>query len=276
MSLNEDTLISLIKASGKVDETDLANAGKTAEHLSVSILEVLKGRSILTEADLGEILSEYFGKEYVNLSVADIKPEVLNLIPEDVAAEKNVIAFDKNENYVSIATADPKDLDLVETVKKIIGERKVKVFVSTPDEIRNAIKAYKLQKNKKEGAEPGVRSEESAVSLLNRIVDAAVREEASDIHIEPLEDMLLVRVRVDGVLHDEGAYPKESHQSLIARVKILSDLKLDEQRLPQDGQFSFKTKSGDKVSLRVSVSPTVYGEKAVLRILKSSHAHFNL
>ncbi len=276
MTLKENKLKDFIQKSGLVSELDLINAEKSALHLGVTIPEVLLGRSILSEEGYGKILSDYYKTEFVNLKQFDIKSDALNSIPEEIAAEKNVIAFKKDENSISIAVENPKDLELIETVKKVIGARRVKVYVSTPNEIRQAIKSYQMQNRGESSNIPVKQTDESAVAIVNRILDSAVREEASDVHIEPLEDGLLVRFRTDGVLHDEGYYAKDLHASVTARVKILSDLKLDETRLPQDGQFSFKTKSGDKISLRVSVSPTVYGEKIVLRILRSTVTHLNL
>ncbi len=276
MNLNDNNLITLIKKSGLVDPFDLQNAKSSAAHLGVSLPDVLLGKALISEEDYGKILAEYFNSEYVDLKTLDIKPEILNIIPEDIASEKQVIAFNKEGDYVYLASADPKNIEVIEMIKKVIGTRRIKLFVSSPNTIREAIKSYR----KAQGV-TGVESsrdsaEESAVPLINRVLEKAVREEASDIHIEPLEENLLVRIRVDGVLHDEGIYEKALHASVVARIKILADLKLDEQRLPQDGQFSFKTKSGDKVSLRVSTSPTVYGEKAVLRVLRSTVAHYNL
>jgi type IV pilus assembly protein PilB len=276
MSIPENTLIALFKKSGKIKADELNNAKNVATHLGCSISDVLLGRGLLTEDEYGQSLSKYFNIPYVDLKKKEIGFEILNLIPEDFATEKNVIAFDKRDNDIFIAVEDPKDLELIETVKKMIGARHVRVSLSTAQAIRDAIKTYKISGKALSDETLKEDPEESAVSLINKLLDKAVREDVSDIHIEPLEDKMLVRFRVDGVMHDEGAYHKSLHASAVARVKILSDLKLDETRLPQDGQFEFKTKSGDKVSLRVSTSPTVYGEKTVLRVLKSTIAHFNL
>lgn len=276
MTINETVLTGLIKKRNVVSSVDLVNAKKVSLHLGVPLEDVLLGRNLISEKAFGEILSEYFNTDYIDLEKTEIPGNILNIIPEDIAAEINVVAFAKSADTVSIAVSDPKDLYVIETVKKVINARKVKIFVSTPHAIRNAIKGYKEAQGLSGDELVQGNMDESAVPLINRILEKAIREDASDIHIEPLEDSMLVRIRVDGVLHDEGIYPKDLHASSVARIKILSDLKLDEQRLPQDGQFSFKTKSGDKISLRVSVNPTVYGEKVVLRILKSTITHFNL
>ncbi len=276
MSINETNLISLIKKTGLIDPIDLQNSKSSAQHLGVTLADVLIGKGLLTEDDFGKILAEYFNSDFIDLKAIDIKSEILNIIPEDIASEKQVIAFDKNGEYVSLATSDPKNLEVIEMIKKVIGSRRIKLFVASPNTIRDSIKGYRKAQGVSDDKQYSESTQESAVPLVNRVLEKAVREEASDIHIEPLEEGLLIRIRVDGVLHDEGMYEKSLHASVVARLKILSDLKLDEQRLPQDGQFAFRTKSGDKISLRVSISPTVYGEKAVLRILHSTVAHYNL
>ncbi len=255
---------------------DLNEAKKTASHLGCSIADVLLGRGVLSEEEYGKSLSNYFNTTYIDLRGKEISPSVLNLIPEDFAVERNVLAFDKDQTDIYVVMENPKDFDLVETVKKTIGSRRVKVFVSTPNRIRDAINAYKLDRGNLSNDEVNESSEDSAVALVSKLLDKAVREDASDIHIEPLEEKTLVRFRVDGVMHDEGIYHKNMHSSIVARIKVLSELKLDEARLPQDGQFAFKTRSGEKISLRVSTIPTSYGEKCVMRILRSTVAHFNL
>lgn len=276
MTLNDTNLIALIKKSTKIPSEELSNAKKVAMHLGCSVADVLLGRGLLTEEEYGHALSSYFNTNYIDLRLHDIKPEVLNLLSEDFATERNVVAFDQKDGEVFIALTDPKDLDLIETVKKTIEARKVRVFLSTPHAIRDAIKGYKITSKIPDDDIPKEASDESAVGLIGKLLEKAVREEASDIHIEPLEDKTLVRFRVDGVMHDEGIYHKSIHPAIVARVKVLSDLKLDETRLPQDGQFEFKTKSGTKISFRVSTSPTVFGEKTVLRLLQNTVAHFNL
>lgn len=274
--ISDKILTELIKNNNLVSANELVSAKKVAEHLGCSLSDVLLGRALITDSDYGRLLSSYFGVPFIDLTNVDVDDKVLNIIPESLSAERNVVSFDKKNGDVYIAVEDPKDLDLIETVKKTIGTRKVEVYISTPTAIRNVIKAYKQLKERTEVKTIDNGKDESAVSLITRVLDRAIRQDASDVHIEALEDKLLIRLRVDGVLHDEGIYPKSLQTSVVARVKILSDLKIDETRLPQDGQFNYKTKSGEKVSLRVSTSPTVYGEKCVLRILKTTISHFNL
>src|SRR4030066_1152285 len=279
MSINQIALKKLIESLGVVDKSALNNAYEISKHLGCSLADVLLGRDLIAENDYGQILSKYFKVKYVDLKKVDITPSTLRLIPEELAAEKSVIAFEKHGNKVSVAMEDPRDLELIEILKKMIGNGvKIVPFVTTTSGIKNSLKVYKEKRGLME--ESGVKTESneniSAITLVEEFLENAVREESSDIHIEMLPEHMLVRFRVDGVLHDYKILPKKLHSPVIARIKILSNLKLDEQRLPQDGQFSYATRTGEKISLRVSIVPSVYGEKGVLRILQTQVTKFNL
>lgn len=279
VAINQSTLKKLIEKSRLVSKTDLNRAQKISRHLGCSITDVLLGRNLLTEEDLGKILARYYKVKLVDLKKVSIPQKTLRLIPESLAVERGVVAFTRKGSQVLLAMEDPKDLELIELVRKTIGVgTKIVPHVATAEGIKEALKLYK--KRKKGEAEGLVEIAKprgvSAVAIINRLLEDAVGEEASDIHIEPLPSQVLIRYRVDGVLHDQMALPKKMHSSLVARVKILSELKLDEQRHPQDGRFSFKTKRGETISLRVSSAPSVYGEKIVLRILHDALTKINL
>jgi type IV pilus assembly protein PilB len=279
MPVNLDTLIKLIEGSGLVKKPDLDDALKVATHLGCDVSDVLLGRNLITEDDYGKILSYHFGISFINLDNVDIPHEVVALIPEDMAAERKVIIFENNKGVLSVAMQDPQDLETIETIKKTVGPQyKIVNYVATSTGLKNALKSYK-QRVINVQAGGTVKVDEtglSAIALVEDFLDYAVREEASDIHIEPMPEHILVRVRVDGVLNDYKVLSINQHSPITARIKILSNLKIDEQRLPQDGQFAYETKTGQKISLRVSIIPTVYGEKTVLRILKTQQIKFNL
>jgi type IV pilus assembly protein PilB len=277
MSVDDAQLKGLLIENNLITEADFENAEKIANHLGCLVTDVLIGRNVVKEDDLGRILSIYYKVDYINLRKIDIPSDVINIIPENIAAEKGVIAFALSENELYVAFEDPDDLAVSETVKKTVGPKyQIRVFVAMPQIIKSAIKLYKKNEGNLENVHLKTQIASSSVSLVNDMLESAIRQEASDIHIEPLPDKMLVRFRIDGVLHDDEYWVKEVHPSTVARIKILSDLKIDETRLPQDGQFAFTSKSGEKVSLRVSVIPSVYGEKIVLRILKSGVTLFNL
>lgn len=276
MAISEKSLKKLIKEKKLVSTDDFNNALKVAKHLGCSVVDVLIGRDLIKERDLGKILSKYYQVDFVDLGNYEVNLSVLKLIPEDFAQKTEVVAFDKVNGKLYVAMEDPQDLELIELIKKTLpGINKIVPHVATKTGLKNGLRLYKSQE--KEKAEAKVeKTEESPVTILEKLLEEAVRESASDIHIEPLEDRMLVRSRVDGVLHDEKVYEKNFHPPIVARIKILADLKLDETRLPQDGQFAVKARGNEKTSLRVSIMPTAYGEKVVLRILESTLARFNL
>lgn len=279
MPVNIDSLIKLIEGSGLVKKPDIDDALKVATHLGCDVSDVLLGRNLITEDDYGKILSYHFGISFVNLDNIDIPHEVISLIPEEMAAERMSIVFENKNKILGVAMLDPQDLETIETIKKTVGPQyKIVTYVATSTGIKSALKSYKQRVINVQAAstmkvdETGL----SAIALVEDFLEYSVREEASDVHIEPMPEHLLIRVRVDGVLNDYKVLSINQHSPITARIKILSNLKIDEQRLPQDGQFSYQTKTGQKISLRVSVIPTVYGEKTVLRILKTQQIKFNL
>lgn len=284
MPVSDNPLVKSIQASGLVNTSDLEDAIKVATHLGCDVSDVLLGRNLITEDDYGKILANYYKTDFVNLDKIDIPYEVISVIPEDLAAEKQAIVFGKSNSVINLAVPDPQNLETIEIIKKTVGPSfEVKIFVTTSTGIKNALKAYKDKvvniQNQENQGETVAKIDEtnlSAISLVDDFLEYAVREDASDIHIEPMPEKLLVRVRVDGVLNDYKALSINQHAPVTARIKILSNLKIDEQRLPQDGQFAYTAKTGQKVSLRVSIIPTVYGEKTVLRLLKTQQIKFNL
>jgi type IV pilus assembly protein PilB len=279
MSIKQSALKKLIEKEKLVSSADLATAQNVASHLGCQITDVLLGRDLIDEESLGLLLAKHYKVDYVDLNKTEVDLNALKLIPEDVAVQRGVVAFEKNNGKLFVAMEDPKDLELTETVKKVIGNGiKITPYYATSSGIKNALKLYKSRQGIDGEAVNVVKMDEtSAVAAVDKLLEEAIREEASDIHFEPLEDNLLVRFRVDGVLHDAKLFVKEMHPAIVARIKILSDLKLDETRLPQDGQFSVMTRrNNNKTSFRVSVTPTVYGEKVVLRLLESTLTKFNL
>ncbi len=277
MTISDASLKQLIISRELISKEDLINASHVAAHLGCAVSDVLIGRDLLKDSDLLSILSEYYHTEEIDLGKIEIEGDVLKLIPEDFAQKNNVVVFAQTDNVLHVALEDPQNLELIELIKKTVGTMyRVKPYVATANSLKNSLKLYKTRMNKDEDELAIAITDNSAVVILEKLLEEGVREGASDIHFEPMEDRLLVRFRVDGVLHDEKAFALAMHPQIVARIKILSDLKLDETRLPQDGQFSISTDRGDTISFRVSVIPSVNGEKIVLRILESALTRFNL
>jgi len=279
----------IVKESGKIDAQELVKAVGTARHLEVPLEEVLIGRRLIAASELGQMLAQAQGMAYVDLQSLEIPKEALKLVAEEFAVNRHVIPFKLEKGVIFLAMEDPKDLEAVEFVKKHTGYE-VKPVYADRLSIQAALRAYKgsLKEEFAELAEKTVvkaagqvsiadlAKDVSVIKAVETILEFAVVEEASDIHIEPLSNEVAVRYRVDGVLHDVLNLAKELQPALVARIKILANLKLDETRLPQDGRMMFKSEGGKKVSLRVSVLPTVEGEKVVLRILEEVLQHFSL
>ncbi len=278
MPIKQTILKKLIEKSRLISRPNLEAAEITSRHLGCSIADVLVGRNFIKEEDLGKILAKYFRVKFVNLDKIHISASVLNILSESFATKNGVVLFAEKDNQYSLAMEDPKDLGLIELVKKTIGTgAKITPFVATNRAIKESLRAYQKTKIKEDEEIPDNKPKTiSAIATIEELLENAVKEDASDIHIEPLPTQVLVRFRVDGVLRDKTSFQRETFSSLVTRVKILSDLKLDEQRRPQDGTFPFQTQSGEKISIRVSIVPTVYGEKIVLRILKDTLTKFDL
>jgi len=278
----------LVRSANLIPGKDLDDASKTAVHLAVPLHDVLIGRKLITKEVLGDLIAKSMGIGFVDLKKFLVPKEVLALVKEELARERRVIPFARENSSLHLAMEDPKDLETINFIRKVTG-LVIVPFLAFDKDIKFGLHQYKssladtfarlLEQAKKRHGHATLQElaeDVSVVEAVNQMLEYSVIQEASDIHIEALPDVVLVRYRVDGVLHDMISLPKDLHAAIIARIKILSILKLDESRLPQDGRFKFESEEGDIVSLRVSVLPTVEGEKVVLRLLESGEPQFSL
>lgn len=298
MRIDSKQLGEFIKDSGLISKTDLEKALSKAEKENVSLGEILLNEGKLTEDEMRRIQAHIIGIPFVDLSDQKIDFDVLSIIPEPIARKHNIIAFKKSDKDLEVAMLDVDDLEAINFIKK-----KVNLKISPRLTGTASIKSALLQYQKSLKAEFGDLIQKQSQSLKQiseveteniskedlkkiaedlpviRIVDTllkhAIIQDASDIHIEPMEDKLLIRYRIDGILHDAMILPKNATASITARIKVLSNLKLDEKRLPQDGRFKVEVDE-QKVSFRVSVLPVYYGEKTVMRLLKEGASGFTL
>lgn len=299
MHIEDEKLTKFILDSGLVTKTELDKAQKKAEKSGESVGSVLVSDGAISEDDLRRMQAYILGIPFVNLKGQKIDFAVLSLIPEPIARNHNIVAFKKGENNsLEVAMLDTADLTAIEFIKKKTG---YKILPRLTDV--ESIKAVLVQYQKSLKAEFGDLIQEDAGNLKTiaeengepadekalkkmaddlpvvRIVDTllkhAIIQNASDIHIESLEEQVIVRYRIDGILHDAMVLPKNAGPSIVARIKVLSSLKLDEKRLPQDGRFKIEL-DGEKVSFRVSTLPTYYGEKVVMRLLRETVSGFTL
>jgi type IV pilus assembly protein PilB len=298
MHVSEKELTTFILDSGLVSRKDVEAAAAKASKLKQSVGDILVSDGMLSTDALRRIKGYVLGIPFINLKDSKLPFEVLSLIPEPIARTHNIIGFKKTADTLEVAMLDTEDLSAIDSVRKKTG-LKIIARLTDDDSIKHALMQY--QKSLKEEFGDLISTEAGKINLVKdengeemsgadlkkmaedlpivRIVDTLLRhaiiQGASDIHIEPMEQEVLVRYRIDGMLHDAMTLPKQAAPGLTARIKVLSNLKLDEKRLPQDGRFKMETET-DKVSFRVSLLPTYYGEKVVMRLLRETGEGFTL
>lgn len=252
---------------------------------------LIQERGLVTDDVFYAARAKLIGVPFISISTIPFSPEALSFVPKNVAERIVAIpfAYNKEDNSLSIVMADPLDLEGVNFLAQKTGLT-VNTFQGIPAEIKAAIEAQysqglasdvkaALKENEeistvktfeKSDIEKTENIKDAPIAkIISTILEYAVKSRASDIHIEPQEDRVRVRYRIDGILYERLSLPKAVQSAVISRIKILSDLKIDEHRLPQDGRFNFKY-SDQEVDVRVSVLPTVFGEKVVLRLLRKT------
>ncbi|MCH8986943.1 Flp pilus assembly complex ATPase component TadA, partial [Patescibacteria group bacterium] len=299
MRVDAEQLKSLLLDAGLVKPADLKAAEQKAKKQKVSVQDILATEGLIPQEDLIKMEAYTVGVPFVNLEKEKIDSEVLKIIPEPIAKSHNIVAFRKKGKDLEVAMLDPDDLATIDFIKKK-ADLKILPRLTTPDSIRQVLKQYSKTLEaefgdliKKEvkgikaireeaGLTGGGQKELSKVAKelpVIRIVDTllkhAILQRASDIHIEPIEKEVIVRYRIDGVLRDAMVLPKQAAPGIVARIKVLSNLKLDEHRLPQDGRFKIETDEY-RYSARVSVLPIFDGEKIVMRLLSETAKAFTL
>ena len=280
MIITNEELKDILISKNILEESTWNEIENEAKKLSISPINLIINRRFVDKDYLARLISEYLGVGRAELRGISIPPSVLKNIPEQIAITKKVIPIKEEDDSLYVAMANPRDQETISLLYNITNKKIVPLF-AMEDEIQKALSNYQvLYREKyqellnKEIAQTKLAflSEEekslSATRLVDNLLNYAMGLNASDIHIEIFADYSLVRFRVDGVLREIMKLPKDLHPGIIARIKVLSKLQLDEHFRPQDGRF--KTKLGDfEFDIRVSIVPTMYGEKAVLRLLAS-------
>lgn len=298
MRIQDEQLKRFVLDAGLIKKSDIAAVEKVAKDERRTLAEALIAHGHMTEDDMRRVESYVLGIPFVSLKNNKIEFEVLTLIPEPVARTHNIIAFKKTDKELEVAMLDTADLPAIDFVKKKVG-LKILPRLTDTESMRTALRQY--QKTLKDEFGEIIMKDASALKVISdetgeelsekdlkkmaedlpvvRIVDTLLRhaiiQGASDIHIEPMEEEVVVRYRVDGILNDAMKLPKHAAGTLVARIKVLSNLKLDQKRLPQDGRFKMEM-DGQKVAFRVSMLPVFFGEKIVMRLLRESRSGFSL
>lgn len=292
MQVSESELKEFILDSGLVARKDVEDAATEAAEKNQSVGDILVSRGTLSPDALRRIKAYVLGIPFVNLKDRKIPLEILSLIPEPIARTHSIVAFRKNGGDLEVAMLDTEDLISIDSVRKKTG-LKILPRLTDDESLKSVLVQY--QKSLKEEFGDLISTEAGKLNLIKeaggedvsgedlkkmaedlpivRIVDTLLRhaiiQSASDIHIEHSETEVIVRYRIDGVLHDAMILPKNAAAGLVARIKVLANLKLDEKRLPQDGRFKMESEA-EQVSFRVSLLPTYYGEKIVMRLLRET------
>ncbi|MDO8619693.1 MAG: ATPase, T2SS/T4P/T4SS family [Candidatus Daviesbacteria bacterium] len=267
----------------------------TADQLSAVRLEsinsgnpvekILADRNIVSVEKIIAAKAQTLNVPYIKLEGKAIAADVLNLVPEAAARRYIIIPFERRKDELWVAMADPLDIQIIQFIEKKSNLR-IKSFLALANDILKAIsdqysqnltsevtsalkEVNEVKPEEETQTGPEILHEAPVSNIIDQLLEYAIKSRASDVHIEPQEERTRVRYRIDGILQEKILLPKGVHEALVSRIKILSVLKIDERRLPQDGRFTF-TYEQQVVDLRVSTVPTVFGEKVVLRLLPKS------
>ena len=304
MQIDNQQLKSFLLDAGLISEEKLKKALKKSSKSGRKLEEVIIKDKLVSQDKINKLKAYILGIPFIDLTQADIPKEIIEIIPEPVARKYQVVAFKKTGRELKVAMIDPGDLQILDFIRKKTG-LEITSCLTNKESIKHVLKQYqksleaefgdiiqneeksegeiltgdKISEFEKKG-EKGIDLKKEAedmpiVKIVDTLLKHAIVEGASDVHIEPEEKDVVARYRVDGILHDAMTLPLKVLPGIIARIKILANLKIDEHRLPQDGRFKIETPDY-KVAFRVSVLPVFDGEKVVMRLLDESSKNLNL
>ncbi len=285
MRISDKTFLAIIGMHDTLTAEQISTLKQEGDSSRLPLQSVAIKQKLITNEELTKLFSEYASIPYVEITPEDIPPEALEKIPEHIARQYNSIVFSIDEDEtLNLAMEDPDDIEAINFLQKRIGTN-IKIHVCTHDNILAALDAYRTDVDKELGEvisgqsdanqqgevvkEEDLAENSPIAKTVNLLLEFAIRSSASDIHIEPREGYIQVRYRIDGVLKEVNQLPKNIANALVSRIKILSNLKIDERRVPQDGRFKIRI-GGRQYAFRVSTLPISDGEKTVMRILNES------
>lgn len=285
----QEKLKTVLIEEGLVARETIEEAQAEADATNRQVVAVLVDKNIIDDELLTHSIAYVSGVPYVNLTDTIIAQDVLNLLSADIAERFMAVPLAEVQNRLAIAMIDANNVQVVDYLANTI-QRPIKVFMASETSIRHTLEQYKTDLSTVDEAAEASQVEhhndinsqvktivqDSPISrALSTILEHAIKTKSSDIHVEPLEDVLLIRFRIDGVLREVMKLPKSIEPALVSRIKILSELKIDEHRIPQDGQFGVNV-AGKEVDLRIAISPVIWGEQVVIRLLDKSGSSFDL
>jgi len=299
MKVDHKQLKAFLLDAELLSKEQFSEVQKIAKESGQDIEDILVVNNFISQEDLVRLRAYILGIPFVDLGKTIVPAEILEIIPEPIARSHNIVAFRKTKKDLEVAMLDPEDLQTIDFIKKK-SDLKILARLTTSEGIKNILSQYRktlkaefkelirkeakdikpilLEKKSREKEGPNlekVAQEMPIIRIVETLMQHAVLDRASDIHIEPSEKEVTVRYRIDGILRNAMTLPKQIAPGVVARIKVLADLKLDEHRLPQDGRFKFKT-NNDKYSVRVSVLPVLNGEKIVMRLLAEGAEGYSL
>ncbi|MFO0971183.1 MAG: GspE/PulE family protein [Candidatus Saccharimonadales bacterium] len=285
MKISDKTVRKLLEGRKKLAEVELAKLEQAAAKQKKPLQEVVLKKGVVSDEELAQWYAEESGIPFVQLDPKKIDLTLLNLIPERIARRYNAVVFGEEGDIKQLAMEDPDDLQAVDSLQKQLGSQPA-LYLATHQNIVTALDLYRGEMSSEltkviaedteaeseviDVSEADLAEDSPIAQTVTLLIEFAIKSGASDIHIEPREDFVQVRYRVDGVLREADRLPKKVQAALVSRVKILANLKIDERRIPQDGRFKI-VKAGKMYALRVSTLPIADGEKVVLRILDESN-----
>ena len=284
-------LAKLLSEEGLVRAEVISQSVENAKAANQSLIAYFLENKIVDNEILVHAISYVSGVPYVNLATSSIDQSILDLVPLDIAERNMAVPIAEVQNRLAVAMLDATNVQAVDYLSSLI-QRPLKVFMASQESIRHVLDQYKTDLSTvdaiaektelSDAADADMRRsaqtiiQDSPISkALSTILEYAVRAKASDIHVEPLEKSLKIRCRIDGVLREVMNLPKSIEPALVSRIKILSSLKIDEHRIPQDGQFAVSV-ANKEVDLRIAISPVIWGEQVVIRLLDKSGSSFDL
>ncbi|HLD01677.1 MAG TPA: GspE/PulE family protein [Patescibacteria group bacterium] len=283
MIIGDDQLKQLLIKANIANEKQLKEMSEYAATAGVTLSDALIEKDVLSDENLGILISDAVKIPFIVLSKTTVPPDVLRILPPRIIRKYKVVPFALDKNGVRLAMADPKNTELIEFIKKKTGLA-TSIYYSTERDIASTLRVFRknLQRTfdvliSQEVTRAGVSKQNEApiAKIVDLIIDYAYQDKASDIHIEPEEKDSLVRFRIDGILHDVLFLPKNIHDQIATRIKVLSRLRTDEHLSPQDGKLRISM-AEEELDIRISILPVTEGEKIVMRLLASHFRQFSL
>ena len=280
--MDKSKLEELLVGPGHIAAEDFAAAARDAG-ANGDLLDFLIERNLIKDEQLGQLIANAYNYAFINLRNEKIDDEILELIPETVARARGVIAFASDKDRVRVGMTNPEDLEIRHVLEKRFG-LPLKVYYITKRDMKEALVNYKISLKeefekiiKKSGTGAGDEKDkdQTNIVMVNLLLEHGFYGKASDIHIEPRQNKLVVRFRVDGILHDVLELPKPLGETILSRIKIMAKMRIDEHRAAQDGKFRFATKE-KTIDVRVSIVPVTEGENIVMRLLVAENREIAL